>query len=105
MLRCGLGAANRIMKQPIYLAAYDIAAGSRRTRCARLLLDHGFRCQQSVYELPIARPDVPELLHKGERLIDAETDRLLLLPVSRGAAISGLGRGADACRHDLIVVS
>ena len=89
----------------LHLGAYDIASDSRRSRCARLLLDHGLRCQQSVFELPLARPDIQSLLQMGERIIDTETDRLLLLPVSTGTVVEGLGRGVSARHTNLFVVS
>lgn len=91
-------------QKKLYLAAYDITCKARRARCASLLLDYGMRCQQSVYELPLARPELPALIEKGQQIIDAETDRLLL-PVGAGAEIKGLGRGVHACQHDLFVIS
>ena len=89
----------------LHLGAYDIATDSRRSRCARLLLDHGLRCQKSVFELPLALADIPSLLQMGERIINPETDRLLLLPVSAGAEVEGLGRGVSERRTDLFVVN
>lgn len=88
-----------------YLFAYDIQSDSRRSRSARVLLDHGLRCQKSVYECQLAPAEVEPLIERLAMLIDGDTDRVLVLPEGRGARLEGLGRGAIVHDADCLMVA
>lgn len=79
-----------------HLAAYDIADDGRRRRCARLMLDHGMRCQKSVFDCRIAPGEIGTLLDQVGAVLDMNEDRLILLPVSMRGAPAGLGLGETA---------
>lgn len=86
-----------------HLGAYDIASDRRRRRVAHCLLDHGMRRQKSVFECPLARADIADLVDRVEGLMALDEDRFLLLPI--GEALDGLGRAEAERSSDLLVVS
>lgn len=90
-------------QRKLHLGAYDIGNDRRRNRIARCLLDHGMRRQKSVFECPLARPDIELLVDRVETLMMLEEDRFLLLPV--GGGLDGLGRAATEQNTDVLVVS
>jgi len=86
------------------LAAYDIADNGRRARCARTLLDHGVRCQKSVFECRVTTEEVRNLLARVEPILDTDEDRLILIPVSAHVTPAGLGLGEHTAKHKLAPV-
>ena len=87
-----------------HLAAYDIADNGRRRRCARLMLDHGMRCQKSVFDCRATTQEVRNLLARVEPILDMDEDRLILLPVSADIKPAGLGLGERAAEYDAVPV-
>lgn len=58
-----------------YLVSYDIARPRRRVAVARLLLGHGERVQQSVFELELREPQWRRLCIRLDALIDKTDDQ------------------------------
>lgn len=63
------------------LVSYDIGCPRRRRRAAQLLIDHGERVQESVYEL-LLRPGEWALLREAlDDLIDPQADQWRVWPL------------------------
>ena len=58
-----------------YLVSYDIACPKRRLRAARLLLGHGERVQESVYELDLSDSKWHRLAAQMASLVDPGADQ------------------------------
>lgn len=63
-----------------YVAAYDIARHSRRSRVADLLSEYGRRVQFSVFEIDVDPDELADLQFRIGLLL-AKTDRFDLFPV------------------------
>lgn len=57
-----------------WLVSFDIACNGRRRRATRLLLEHGERVQESVFELALPDARWQRLRDALSRVVDAEHD-------------------------------
>ncbi len=79
-------------KRDLYLTAYDIAAQATRTRAFKTCKAHGMGGQKSVHECLLGGRERRDLEGTLNRLINPETDRVLLLRFAPGTEIDGLGQ-------------
>lgn len=78
--------------------SYDIACQRRRVRVAQLLLDHGERVQESVYELRLRVGEWPALVRQLNQLIDPVADQWRVWPLCTADSADALELGV-ACAH------
>jgi CRISPR-associated endonuclease Cas2 len=64
-----------------WLVSYDIADARTRLKAAQLLLNHGERVQESVYELRLHPGQWQRLKRRLTRLIDPEQDQWRAYPL------------------------
>ena len=64
-----------------WVVSYDIGDARRRVKAAQLLLDHGERVQESVYELRLHPGDWKRLSVRLNRLIDPVRDQWRAWPL------------------------
>ena len=64
-----------------WVVSYDIGDARRRVKAAQLLLDHGERVQESVYELRLHPGDWKRLSRRLNRLIDPVRDQWRAWPM------------------------
>ncbi len=64
-----------------WVVSYDIGDTRRRVKAAQLLLDHGERVQESVYELRLHPGDWKRLTSRLNRLIDPVQDQWRAWPL------------------------
>lgn len=64
-----------------WVVSYDIGDTRRRVKAAQLLLDHGERVQESVYELRLHPGDWKRLTSRLNRLIDPIQDQWRAWPL------------------------
>ncbi len=58
-----------------YLVCFDISDDRVRMRLGRLLLRHGYRVQESVFEIAVSSPDqLRRLRERVTKLLDGETE-------------------------------
>jgi len=65
------------MKQFI-VVAYDISDDKRRQKIAKVLEQHGIRCNESVFECLLTESRINALKQKLNRLVDLQEDSLLI---------------------------
>jgi CRISPR-associated protein Cas2 len=77
-----------------YLITYDISEDRKRNKVIKLLNEYGRRVQFSCFEIEIHPKKLPHLVSKLQELIDNETDRLFVFPISEYATpfIKKLGK-------------
>jgi CRISPR-associated protein Cas2 len=75
----------------LYVLAYDIAVPAPRARALRTVRGFGLDPQLSVHECYFTPGERNEVWHSLATLIDAQTDRLLLLRLDPRSAIDHLG--------------
>lgn len=76
--------------------SYDIACQRRRVRVAQLLLDHGERVQESVYELRLRVGEWPVLARQLDQLIDPVADQWRVWPLCAADSADALELGAPS---------
>ena len=64
------------MKQFV-VVAYDIADDRRRQKIARLLVQYGIRCNESVFECLLTGPKIRKLKQQLAKLADEKEDSIL----------------------------
>jgi len=69
-----------------YLITYDVSEDSRRERLVRLLNEYGKRVQYSCFEIEVYPQNLDLLVFEIERIIDLETDRVYIFPLSKGVS-------------------
>jgi len=77
-----------------YLVTYDVSEDSRRNKVIKLLNEYGKRVQFSCFEIEIS-PQILELLvFNLEKVIDQETDKIFIFPLSKNSVpfIKKLGK-------------
>lgn len=74
--------------------SYDISCPRRRRRANRLLLDHGERVQESVFELLLRPADWRRLSRQLDTLIDPVADQWRSWPLCRADHADTLELGA-----------
>ena len=65
-----------VMATMTVIAAYDVAADSRRARLAALLQAYGDRVQKSVFVVRAGAAELAELRMRAEQLLDLDVDSL-----------------------------
>ena len=77
-----------------YLVTYDISEDRKRNKVIKLLNEYGKRIQFSCFEIEIHSKKLSYLVSKLQELIDNETDRLFIFPISEYATpfIKKLGK-------------
>lgn len=88
------------------LVAYDIPDQTRRLKMADLLLDHGQRVQDSVFELWVSGDALEELIKRMGELTDAKTDSVRLYRLCRSCQgqVQELGQGEAPRPPGLLIV-
>lgn len=64
------------MKQ-FLVVAYDIAEDRRRQKIAKLLVQYGLRCNESVFECLLSEPKIRKMQHQLTKLADPGEDIIL----------------------------
>jgi CRISPR-associated protein Cas2 len=73
-----------MVKQQLYLIAYDIESDKRRNKVAHLLEDRGGeRVNYSVFEIMVESGKFPRFKQKIVDIIDEKRDRVVIYPVCR----------------------
>jgi CRISPR-associated protein Cas2 len=81
------------------LVAYDVADDSRRARVAAALSRVGLRFQYSLFMCQVEGSRTEEFMAKISALIDAEVDRLFMLPLCATCGESAVAIGS--CTREL----
>jgi CRISPR-associated protein Cas2 len=79
-----------------FLVSYDIACPRRRIKVARLLLDHGERVQESVFELALRAGEWPRVCQALDRLIDPVADQWRAWPLCAADRQDAVQLGASS---------
>jgi CRISPR-associated protein Cas2 len=87
----------------LYVAAYDIARDSRRTRVAEILLEYGRRVQRSVFEIEVAPEELDELRFRVGLLL-AKNDLFDLFPIDRRFPKRRISWQRDPIPEDPVIV-
>lgn len=66
-----------------FIAAYDISDNKKRNRVVKLLMEIGIRTQFSVFEFESDEKKGDEIFQAVSKVIDPQTDRFFLFPLSR----------------------
>lgn len=61
----------------MWVIAYDISDDKKRNKIARILEDHGVRCNYSVFECLLTETQKQKLQKKLQKFIDSGGDSLL----------------------------
>ena len=69
-----------------HLVTYDISDDRKRNRVIKVLHEYGTRVQFSCFEIEISSKDLGKLIQKLEGIIDCETDKVFIFPISRYAS-------------------
>ena len=64
------------MKQ-FLVVAYDIADDRRRRKIAKILMQYGLRCNESVFECLLTEAKIQKLKQQMEKFADAGKDSIL----------------------------
>jgi len=64
------------MKQFV-VVAYDIADDRRRQKTAKILIQYGLRCNESVFECLLSESKIQNMKAQIEKVIDAQEDIVL----------------------------
>ncbi|SMO71246.1 CRISPR-associated protein Cas2 [Balnearium lithotrophicum] len=67
-----------------YLITYDVSEDSRRNKLVKLLNEHGKRVQYSCFEIEIYPQNLELLIFDIKKIINSETDRVYIFPISKG---------------------
>lgn len=78
-------------RRRLYLVSYDITEPRRLNRVARLLLDHGWRVQYSVFLGEWTATGRDRLLERLEDLIERREDDLRCYPLPRAGRVALVG--------------
>jgi len=65
------------MKQFVVIA-YDIADDRRRQKIAKLLVQFGVRCNESVFECVLTQPKIQKMLQQLNKLANEQEDSILI---------------------------
>ncbi len=86
-----------------YAISYDISDDRVRYRTTKVLLEFGYRVQESVFEGFLSKDAVAELKGKIEKIIDRETDSVRLYPLCRDCEkkveIMGVGKKIEETEY------
>jgi CRISPR-associated protein Cas2 len=77
----------------LHLAAYDVADPRRLKTACELTRGHATGGQRSVYECFLTAAERTKLLQDMSRILDAATDRFLLIALDPRARVYTLGIG------------
>ncbi len=86
-----------MLREQLWVIAYDSPSNKRRRKLAKLLEGHGVRVQWSVFECMLRKEEITVLRQRLTRLIQAEHDsvRLWPVPVASCARIEHLGKAIE----------
>jgi len=78
------------------LIAYDISSTKRRNRLVKLLSDHGYRVNLSVFECSVKRPQYGDLRGEIAKIINPRLDSVLFYELCANckARVEKLGTGS-----------
>jgi CRISPR-associated protein Cas2 len=80
--------------------SYDIVDNRKRNKAADTLKDYGFRVQKSVFECRVDYKSLTELLGKIKKIIDRETDSILIYPLCENCLQQKTSVGVEVDTHD-----
>ena len=83
-----------------YIVSYDIVKNRRRTKAANTLKDYGFRVQKSVFECRISNKSLMELLGKIKKIIDQDTDSILVYLLCENCLQQKASLGIEVAMQD-----
>jgi CRISPR-associated protein Cas2 len=76
-----------------YVISYDISDNRKRAKAANILKDYGWRVQKSVFECRLRPDTLNELLKRLEKIIEPETDSLLIYVLCKACVQQKAFRG------------
>lgn len=71
-------------KKNTYIVSYDISKDKKRARAANTIKNYGVRVQKSVFECRVKPDDIDKLMLQLEKIIDFNTDSVLVYFVCDG---------------------
>jgi CRISPR-associated protein Cas2 len=89
-----------------YAVSFDISDDRVRYRATKVLLEFGYRVQESVFEGFLSKDAVAELKDKLEKIIDRETDSVRLYPLCKDCEkkvkIMGIGKKVEETEYIIL---
>lgn len=89
----------------LFIAAYDICSPARLRAALRVVRGYSTGGQKSVFECFLSETEKEELLSRISRVIDAERDRFLLVPVAGNRNSIGIGIAVPPADPDYFYVA
>jgi len=88
-----------------YLITYDISEDSVRNKLIKFLNEYGKRVQFSCFEIEASKIQLVDLIKKINDLINKETDKVFLFPISKYAApfVRKLGKNIDEDNPNVVL--
>jgi CRISPR-associated protein Cas2 len=84
-----------------YVIAFDITDDRIRYKAVKILLEHCYRVQKSVFEGFLSRPKLEECMKRLEVLIDPKTDSVRYYQLCAGCAENVLASGNSPRIEDI----
>lgn len=91
-------------ERTLTLIAYDITAQQRRAKALKAVRAFGLDGQKSVHECALTRTERRELHARLQRIIDPETDRLLIIRLDPRGSIRALTETKPVIPSDILYV-
>jgi CRISPR-associated endonuclease Cas2 len=88
-----------------YLAAYDISSATRLQAALKVLRDYAMGRQKSVFECPLQKHQVKELLKAIEMIIDPIEDRFTLIKLDHRCTTFVLGKAVKYTSEEIFYIS
>ncbi|RJQ63774.1 MAG: CRISPR-associated endonuclease Cas2 [Desulfobacteraceae bacterium] len=87
-------------KKKFYIVSYDIVDDRKRNKAADTLKDFGTRVQKSVFECSLKDKTLKKLMEKLKKIIDAETDSILLYYLCEACGKEKMSMGVSVFRDE-----
>jgi CRISPR-associated protein Cas2 len=89
-----------------YTVSFDISDNRTRYRTVKILLEYGYRVQESVFEGFFSNESITELREKLLKIIDPKTDSIRLYPLckecEKKVEIIGIGKKIEETEYIII---
>ncbi len=89
-----------------YVISFDISNDRTRYKAAKILLEYGYRVQESVFEGFLSKESIAEIQSKLSNLINPQTDSVRIYPLCLDCEkkVEIIGNGKKVEETDYIII-